>query len=151
MPGRRQRRAAVAGPAAEQPGLLAGCSAWRWRNSRSTSEAATAFRRVFELDPEDVWGRQNLAICLGKLGRQEDAIREFHRVLAIKPRFGLAWLGLGQLYEAAGRRQEAEECYARALANPIHRAAELTMLARFCQSRGWLEAARTELCRGHRA
>ena len=106
-------------------------------------EAAAAFRQVFELDPEDVWGRQNLAICLGKLGRQEEAIREFHRVLAVKPRFGLAWLGLGQLYEEAGRRQEAEGCYARALANPIHRAAELTTLARFCQSRGWLEAACT--------
>ena len=84
-------------------------------------------------------------------GAQEDAIRQFHRVLAIKPRFGLAWLGLGQFYEAAGRRQEAEQCYARALANPIHRAAELTTLARFCQSRGWLEAAEYQLRRGDRA
>ncbi len=106
-------------------------------------EAASAFRRVFELDPQDVWGRQNLAICLGKLGRRDDAIREFRRALAIKPRFGMAWLGLGRLYEEAGRRQEADECYRQGLANPIHRAGELATLARFCQGRGWFEAART--------
>ncbi len=110
---------------------------------RQFEEAASAFRRVFELDPEDVWGRQNLAICLSKLGRRDDAIREFKHALALKPRFGLAWLGLGQLYEEMGRKADAEECYARALANPIHRANELTTLARFCQSRGWLEAACT--------
>jgi tetratricopeptide (TPR) repeat protein len=106
-------------------------------------EGAAAFRRVFELDPQDVWGRQNLAICLRKTGRRDEAIREFRRALAIKPRFGLAWLGLGQVYEEAGRQREAEECYRQALANRIHRADELTTLARFCQSRGWFEAACT--------
>ena len=110
---------------------------------QSYEEAAAAFRRVFELDPQDVWGRQNLAICLGKLGHRNEAIQEFRRALAIKPRFGLAWLGLGQLYEEAGVQREAAECYRQALANPIHRADELTTLARFCQSRGWFEAART--------
>jgi tetratricopeptide (TPR) repeat protein len=110
---------------------------------QSYDEAAAAFRRVFELDPEDVWGRQNFAICLVKLGRREEAIRQFQRILAIKPRFGLGWLGLGQVYDEAGRKADAEECYRRALANPIHRADELTTLARFCQSRGWLEAACT--------
>jgi tetratricopeptide (TPR) repeat protein len=55
----------------------------------------------------------------------------------------LAWLGLGQVYEEAGRQREAEECYRQALANRVHRADELTTLARFCQSRGWLAAACT--------
>jgi len=105
--------------------------------------AGAAFRRVFELDPEDVWGRQNLAICWQKLGRRQEAIREFKRALATKPRFGLAWLGLGQVYEEEGRKPEAENCYHLALVNRIHRADELTTLARFCQSRGWLEAAVT--------
>jgi len=106
-------------------------------------DAASAFRRVFELDPEDVWGRQDLAMCLGKLGRREEAIREFQRALAIKPRFGLAWLGLGQLYEEMGRKDEAAECFRGALTNRIHRADELTTLARFCQSKSWFEAAAT--------
>jgi tetratricopeptide (TPR) repeat protein len=106
-------------------------------------DAAGAFRRVFELDPDDVWGRQNLAICWQKLGRRDDAIREFKQALAIKPRFLLAWLGLGRIYEEMGRKDEAQKCFEKALANPIHRADEMTTLARFCQSRGWYEAAAT--------
>jgi tetratricopeptide (TPR) repeat protein len=106
-------------------------------------EASSAFRQIFKLNSQDVWARQNFAICLQKLGRKDEAIREFKRALAIKPRFGLAWLGLGQLYEETGRTNEAAACYQNALANPIHRADELTTLARFCQSRKWFAAAGT--------
>ena len=106
-------------------------------------EAAAAFRQILESDPQDVWARQNLALCFEKLDRRDDAIREFKTALALKPRFGLAWLGLGQLYEKLGRNSEAAECFRKALANPIHRAEELTTVARFCQSRGWFEAALT--------
>jgi tetratricopeptide (TPR) repeat protein len=106
-------------------------------------EAAVAFRHIFELDPQDVWGRQNLALCWEKLGRRDEAILEFKRALAIKPRFGLAWLGLGRVYEEMGRQQEAEDCYHRGVTNRIHRPDELATLARFCQSRGWLDAAVT--------
>ena len=105
--------------------------------------ASAVFRRAFQLNSEDVWARQNFALCLQKLGRKDEAIREFKRSLAIKPRFGMAYLGLGQLYEEMGRTNEAAACYQLALANPIHRAGELTTLARFCQSRNWLEAAST--------
>ncbi len=105
--------------------------------------AAEAFKEAFALNPEDVWGRQNLAICLKKLGRRDEAIREFQRALKVKPRFGLAWLGLGEVYEETGRTNLAEDCYQKALANPIHRADEMTTLARFCESRKWFGAAAT--------
>jgi tetratricopeptide (TPR) repeat protein len=114
--------------------------------------AADAFKHLIVLNPEDVWGRQNLAICVKKLGRRDEAIQEFQRALKIKPRFGLAWLGLGQLYEEMGQTNKADPCFQKALANPIHRADELTTLARFCQSRKWFAAAATnyaeaiELC-----
>jgi tetratricopeptide (TPR) repeat protein len=106
-------------------------------------KASVAFQRVFTLDPEDVWGRQNYAICLGKLGRRDEAIREFRRALILKPRFGLAWLGLGELYEEMNRPGQAEQCYQQAVANPIHRRDELVTLARFCRGRGWNESAST--------
>lgn len=105
--------------------------------------AAASLRHAFELDAQDVWSLQNLAQSLVKLGRRDEAMREYRRALAIKPRFGLAWLGLGQVLEEEGHQAEAEDCYARALTNRVHRAAELATLARFCQSRGWFEAAAT--------
>jgi tetratricopeptide (TPR) repeat protein len=106
-------------------------------------EATAALRRALAWDPENVWALQNLAQSLVKLGRRDDAIREYRRLLAINPRFGLAWLGLGQLLEEMGRKTEAEDCYRKALANRIHQASELATLARFCQRRGWFEAAAT--------
>ena len=42
-----------------------------------------------------------------------------------------------------GRKAEAEVCFQKALTNRVHRAQELTSLARFCQSRGWFQAAST--------
>jgi tetratricopeptide (TPR) repeat protein len=106
-------------------------------------DAAAAFRRAFQLNPEEVWALQNLAQALNDLGRRDEAIREYQHALSIKPRFGVAWLGLGQIYEKMGRKAEAEDCYRKALLNRINRAAELKSLARFCESHGWTEAAAT--------
>jgi tetratricopeptide (TPR) repeat protein len=107
------------------------------------TEAAAAFRRQFELDREDVSALQNLAMSLVKQGRDGDAIIEYRRALAIKPRFGPAWLGLGQVLEKMGKKTEAMNCFQQALANRIHRASDLSTLARFCATRGWFEAAAT--------
>ena len=106
-------------------------------------DAAAAFRRAFQLNPEDVWSLQNLAQSLNDLGQHEEAIREYRHALAVKPRFGPAWLGLGQILEETGRKAEAEDCYHKALQNRIDRAPELTTLARFCENHGWREAAAT--------
>ena len=106
-------------------------------------DAVVALRQAFALDSQDVWSLQNLAQTLSKLGRRDEAMREYRQAVAIKPRFGMAWLGLGQLLEQEGNKTEAEDCYRRALTNRIHRAPELTTLARFCQSRGWFDAAAT--------
>jgi len=70
-------------------------------------------------------------------------MREFHRAIELKPRFGLAYLGLGQLLEGMGRKAEAQEHFRLALRNPVHREAELTTLARFCHQRGWYAEALT--------
>jgi tetratricopeptide (TPR) repeat protein len=107
------------------------------------TDAAGAFRQVFELDPQAVWGRSNLALCLDKLGYRDQAIRQFKRALAIKPQFGTAWLGLSQLYEDMGRKDEAAECFRSALTNRLNTADYLATLARVCLSRQWFEAAVT--------
>jgi tetratricopeptide (TPR) repeat protein len=106
-------------------------------------DAVKSYQRAFDLNSQDVWPLQNLAMALAKLNRKDEAMREYRRALAISPRFGLAWLGLGQLLESMGRKDEAAECFQKGLQNPIHQASELATLARFCQSRGWFEAAST--------
>jgi tetratricopeptide (TPR) repeat protein len=106
-------------------------------------DATAAFRRAFQLNPEDVWALLDLAQSLKDLGRRDEAIHEYRHALAVKPRFGPAWLGLGQMFEEMGRKAEAEDCYQKALLNRINRAPELTTLARFCESKGWREAAAT--------
>jgi protein O-GlcNAc transferase len=106
-------------------------------------DAAAAFRHAFQLDSQDVWALQNLAQSLKDLGRRDEAIREYRHALAVNPRFGLAWLGLGQLFEETGNEAEAEDCFHKALQNRIDRTPELTTLARFCASHGWPEAAAT--------
>jgi tetratricopeptide (TPR) repeat protein len=105
--------------------------------------AVTAFRRAFQLDSRDVWALEGLAQSLNDLGRRDEAMREFHHALAVNPRFGLAWLSLGQILEQTGHPKEAEECYRLAVQNRIRRLPELTALTHFCESHGWREAAAT--------
>lgn len=106
-------------------------------------DAAQAFQSGFREDPLDFWILQDLAHAYVRLGRTNKAMAAYRQAIAIKPRFGMAYLGLGQLLEAAGRKEEAEQNYRLALKNRIHRTTELTTLAEFCQSRGWFEAAVT--------
>jgi tetratricopeptide (TPR) repeat protein len=107
------------------------------------AEAVPAYRRSFALDSQNVWALRELAASLVKLNRRDDALGEFRRALAIKPRSGPAWLGLGQLLETMDRKDEARRCFQQALTHRIRRASDLATLARFCEGRGWREAAAT--------
>lgn len=110
---------------------------------KNYQESVDAYRHAFALNPGDVWVLQDMAMSLTKLGRTAEALREYRRALAITPRFGLAWLGMGQILEGMGQKEKADACYQKALENRTHRAEDLAILARFCLARGWLEAAAT--------
>jgi tetratricopeptide (TPR) repeat protein len=107
------------------------------------ADAADAFEHAFNLNPADVSQLQNAATALAKLGRDKEAMRDYRRALTITPQFGLAWIGLGQLLEKSGDKDGAQDCFQKGLRNRLHRASDLTTLARFCMGRGWLEAAAT--------
>jgi tetratricopeptide (TPR) repeat protein len=109
----------------------------------SYGDAAEAFRRAFQLDPESVWALKNLAQSLNDFGETQQAIQEYKHAVTVNPHFGPAWLGLGQIYEKMGEKAEAEDCYQKALSHRVKNGAELKTLAHFCQSRGWYEAAAT--------
>ena len=106
-------------------------------------EAVAAFKHVSVFYSRADWAGFNLALCLEKLGRRDEAIGEFKRTLALKPDYGKAWLALGQLYEKMGHTNEAEQCYHTALTQHVHQADDLAQLARFCASRRWFEQAVT--------
>ena len=106
-------------------------------------DAAAAFRRVSALDHQAFWARHDLAVCLEKTGRRDEAIVEFKQALAMEPGYSTAWLGLGQLYEEMGRTNDANQCYDAALTHRMKRADVLTTLARFCASRQWFDQANT--------
>ena len=55
------------------------------------TDAFAAFKRVVALDPQGVWARQNLALCLRELGRRDEAILELKRALILKPDYGYVW------------------------------------------------------------
>lgn len=105
--------------------------------------AADAYTEGLRRDPDNYWARHNLAGLYLRLNRRADAVREYQRVLQIKPRFGPAHLGLGELLEAAGNKVEAEKHFQLALTHRVRRAEELASLARFCHDRGWYQAAVT--------
>lgn len=105
--------------------------------------AAEAYAEAIGHEPDNFWARQNLARTYTRLGRPDEASREFRRAIQIKPHFGPAHLGLGQLLEDTGHKSEAEEHFRLALTFRVRRAAELTTLARFCHQRGWFKEAMT--------
>jgi tetratricopeptide (TPR) repeat protein len=105
--------------------------------------AAAAFKQVMALDPQAVWAGHNLAMCLEKLGRRDEALTALKRILAVKPNYGTGWLALGQLYEQMGRTNDAQQCYHTALTDRVHQADDLATLARFCFSQRWFEPAVT--------
>jgi tetratricopeptide (TPR) repeat protein len=105
--------------------------------------AAQAFQQAFDLNRQDVEPLQDLASALNQSGRADRALAEYRRAVALSPRSGIAWVGLGQVLEGMGRKEEAADCFQKGLRNRVYRAAELAALARFCNSRGWFEAAST--------
>lgn len=107
------------------------------------TDAAKAYEEGLRRDPDNFWARHNLARIYLRLDRRDQAEREYRRVLQLKPRFGPAHLGLGQLLESAGQPVEAEKHFQLALTHRVRRAEELASLARFCHERGWFQAAAT--------
>lgn len=55
-------------------------------------------------------------MCLGALGRGDEAVGAYRRALQLRPQFFEALANLGNVHEGAGRFAEAAACYQRALA-----------------------------------
>jgi len=141
-------RVAAAAAARREVALLPGDSeGWRQlamilAQPHPVDEAADAMLRAEELDPENPQLVYYRAQILGGLGRKDSAVEEYRRALNLQPHFSLAWIGLGEMYEQTGRGDAAQNCFTNALGRHAY-PAEAAAVARFCRSRGWLDAAQT--------
>jgi tetratricopeptide (TPR) repeat protein len=71
-------------------------------------EAAASGRKAIELDPDDFIACWTLGRIKFSTGSFSEALDLFHRVIAIKPGFYVAYSDLKQTYEALGLTTEAE-------------------------------------------
>jgi protein O-mannosyl-transferase len=121
-----------------------------WQQARWWHDSITLWARVAELDPANDIATYNLAIALSDAGRDEEAIGRYEQTLRIVPDQRLARQNLqtlqarqsereGDRLADAGRLDEAERAYARALAldtKRVHaRAARAVVLTRLGRTR----------------
>ncbi len=89
-------------------------------NRREFDAALALLNSVVEMDPEfsEGWNaRATLHYLMGNYGR---SIRDIDHTLALEPRHWGALSGLGMIYQATERDEEAIEAYRRALAANPH-------------------------------
>jgi len=77
--------------------------------------AAADFRIALDRNQQHPGAAANLGVALTRLGSFEEAVGVFRARLAVKPRDGAAWVGLGNAIFAQARYGEAVECYGAAL------------------------------------
>lgn len=71
------------------------------------AEAAAAFSKAVEADPQSVRARVNLGAALGKLGKQDEAVAQFRMALDASPGHLTASYNLGALLLDRGQVSEA--------------------------------------------
>ena len=62
-------------------------------------------------DPKDSFSRYALGMEYGKLGRDQEAIREFETVIENDPKYVATYFQLGKVLERTGRTLEAAKVY----------------------------------------
>lgn len=72
-------------------------------------------QRATELMPDDAEAHYNLGNALKSLGRLDDAVASYHRVIKFKPDLAQAHNNLGNALKDLGQPEEAVACYHRAL------------------------------------
>lgn len=80
------------------------------------AEAADAYERVLQGDPEHADALHLLGLTLHQAGAQGEAAACIREAIGLVPDFPAAWNHLGLVLQAEDRNRAAEECFRRALA-----------------------------------
>ncbi|ADN01621.1 tetratricopeptide repeat protein [Spirochaeta thermophila] len=83
----------------------------RERSRQKFNDARLSFTRCVDLKPTWVNAHYNLALTHERLGRRDDAQKEFLNVIALDPKNTAAYLKLGEYAREKGDYQEAEKHY----------------------------------------
>ncbi|MCX7021175.1 MAG: tetratricopeptide repeat protein [bacterium] len=78
-------------------------------------EAAQAYERALELDPDFVEARVYMGDCRYQTGDYAGALVEYRRAVEMDPDFAPAWNFMGDALAVLGRNAEAVEAYRKAL------------------------------------
>jgi tetratricopeptide (TPR) repeat protein len=70
-----------------------------------------ALKEFLNQDPKDSFSRYALGMEYGKIGRDEDAIREFETVIENDPGYVATYYQLGKVFERRGQQPEAADTY----------------------------------------
>ncbi len=106
---------------AERARRLEGMGAEDWYGlaweleAAATEEAAEAYRRALEIDPEHFDARVNLGRLLHEGGELEAAEACFRRAAEVRPDDPTGWFNLGVALQDRGRREEAIGAYRRSV------------------------------------
>jgi tetratricopeptide (TPR) repeat protein/spermidine synthase len=116
---------------------LAHARAGRWE------KAEGAYRRVIEIDPDNVLALDNLAMSIMALGDPYEAAEVLERAARLDPAFHRTWVHLGDAFLARGEPQIALENFSRAVKlAPTDAQAHHGMGRAHAALRSWERAAR---------
>ena len=81
-----------------------------------TDQAIHFLQRGVELLPTEPIHRHNLANVLDRVGRTQEAVRQWHEAIQLQPDLALAWMGLATAYQGLEDSDRAIEAGERGLA-----------------------------------
>ncbi|MEG4227950.1 glycoside hydrolase family 99-like domain-containing protein [Microcoleus sp. N9_B2] len=85
------------------------------KQSDKLEEAAAAYQRCTELNPDFSWYHHNLGEVLAKLGQWDGAEKSYRRACELNPNSAWSWHNLGEVLEQQGNLNEAVAAYRKAV------------------------------------
>jgi tetratricopeptide (TPR) repeat protein len=79
--------------------------------SNRNKEAADKLAQAIQIAPSFAAAHHDYALALVKLGKPQDAIKEFKTALSLDPTLASAWLSLGGTYQSSGKLDDALDAY----------------------------------------
>ena len=112
--------------------------------------ASDSFKRVLELDQQNVLATFNLALCYANLGKLVAAFEGLNRTLELDPEDTPARVALGRVYQLQGKTDDAIAEFQSALGrNPGFAEAHL-FLSQAYEAKGWKDKAQAERLQAER-